>query len=94
MTDIGQFVVRTPGICGGRPCLAGTRLAVSRVAGWYHQGMSAEDIAREHPHLRPAQIHAALAYYFANQAEVDAEIAEEGEAFDRLRHESAAASAA
>jgi uncharacterized protein (DUF433 family) len=94
MTDIGQLVTRTPGVCGGRPCLAGTRVTVSCVAGWYHQGLSAEEIESEHTHLGLGQIHAALAYYFANRDEIDAEIAEEREAFDRLHDQHTASSAA
>jgi hypothetical protein len=36
--------------------------------------MSADDILMALPHLRAAEVHAALAYYFDHQAEVDAEM--------------------
>jgi uncharacterized protein (DUF433 family) len=38
-------------------------------------GWSPEEMHRQHPHLSMAQIHAALAYYYEHQAELDAKIA-------------------
>lgn len=38
---------------------------------------SAEKICEEYPHLRPAEVHAAMAYYYDHRPEIDAEIAEE-----------------
>ena len=37
-------------------------------------GWSPEEMHRQHPHLSMAQIHAALAYYYEHQDEVDADI--------------------
>jgi uncharacterized protein (DUF433 family) len=37
-------------------------------------GWSPEEMHRQHSHLSMAQIHAALAYYYEHQAELDAEI--------------------
>ena len=37
-------------------------------------GSSPEEIHFQHPHLSLAQIHAALAYYYEHQSELDAEI--------------------
>ena len=38
-------------------------------------GWSAEEMHFQHPHLSLAQIHAALAYYYAHQEELDSDIA-------------------
>src|SRR5260370_10329209 len=38
-------------------------------------GWSPEEMHRQHSHLSMAQIHAALAYYYEHQAELDAKIA-------------------
>lgn len=46
-------------------------------------GWSAEEIVRQHPHLLPAEVHAALAYYFDHRAEIDAELAAELAEMDR-----------
>lgn len=37
-------------------------------------GWSADEICRQYPHLLTAEVHAAMAYYFDHQAEIDAEI--------------------
>ena len=38
---------------------------------------SAEKICEEYPHLRPAEVHAAMAYYYDHRDEIDAEVAGE-----------------
>ena len=35
---------------------------------------SADEIHRQHPHLALAEVHAAMGYYYDNQAQIDAEI--------------------
>jgi hypothetical protein len=46
-------------------------------------GWSAEEILRQYPHLKPAEIHAALAYFYDHRSEIEAELAGELEALDR-----------
>ncbi len=84
LTDIGTLIMQTPGICGGRPRVAGTGVSVLRIAGWYKKGYSPEEIADNYGHLSLAQVHAALTYYHANREQIDAELAEEGAEYDRL----------
>jgi len=81
------MIVQTPEICGGRPRIAGTRIAVQRIAGWYTLGWDAEEIVRQYKHLSLAQVHAALAYYFANKEAIDADIAEEEAYIEQLERE-------
>jgi uncharacterized protein (DUF433 family) len=78
--EIGTLIEREPGIRGGRPKIAGTGLTVRRIVGWYKTGMNPEEIALEYPHLTLAQVHAALAYYHANQEEIEADISQEEQA--------------
>jgi uncharacterized protein (DUF433 family) len=73
--EIGSLLTRSPNVRNGRPCVAETRTTVHRIAVWYKMGQSPEEIAADYPHLSIAGIYAALAYYHANQAEVEAEIA-------------------
>ncbi len=74
-TDIGTLIVRSPEIRGGRPRIAGTGVTVHRIVTWYKLGLSPEEIADELPHLTLAQIYAALAYYHANQKEIETDLA-------------------
>jgi len=73
-TEIGSLLTRSADVRRGRPCVAGTRTTVHRIAAWYKMGESPEEIAREYPHLTLAGVYAALAYYHANQAEIEAEL--------------------
>lgn len=50
-------------------------------------GHSPEEIHLQHPHLSLAQVHAAFAFYFDHQAEMDAEIAERHGRAEMLREE-------
>ena len=71
---IKAHIVRTPGVLGGKPRIAGHRIAVQHVVIWHDRmGMSVDDITNEYG-LSPADIHAALAYYHDHQDEINAAI--------------------
>ncbi|MFL5804562.1 MAG: DUF433 domain-containing protein [Roseiflexaceae bacterium] len=71
---IKAHIVRTPGVLGGKPRIAGHRIAVQHVVVWHDRmGMSVDDIANEYG-LSPADIHAALAYYHDHQDEINTAI--------------------
>lgn len=86
-TEIGSLLTRSPEVRQGRPCVAGTHTTVHRIAAWYKLGESPEEIAREFPHLTLAGVYAALAYYHANQAEVEAELAQDAAEEERIETE-------
>ncbi|MEG3876564.1 DUF433 domain-containing protein [Microcoleus sp. herbarium7] len=88
--EIGTLIVRTPGTCGGRPRIAGTRITVENIAIDFNAGMSPQQIIDERPHLTLAQVYAALAYYYANKKQIDAEIAAENAEWERLEADSMA----
>ena len=77
VVDIGTLIERSPEMRKGRPCIAGTGVTVRRIAGWHNLGLSPEEIAARIEHLTLAQIHAALAYYYANREEIDSDIEQE-----------------
>lgn len=55
--------------------IAGTRTSVATIVRYTQMGYDAQAIATEIlPHLTPAQVHSALAYYFEHQEAVDAEM--------------------
>lgn len=84
VTQIGSLIERRAGVHGGRPCLAGTSVSVRRIALLHNAGLIPEEIAREFAHLSLAQIHAALAYYYANREEIDADLEAETRAAEDL----------
>ena len=71
----GPRIVSTPGTCGGKPRVAGTRIKVQHVV-LDHQrgGMSPDEIVSAYPTLTLADVHAALAYYYDNRDAIDADI--------------------
>lgn len=85
--DIGQFIYSRPDFRDGRPHIAGTGMSVRAVAAYYNLGSSADEIAADFPHIPRSHIYAALAYYFANQEAIDAEIASELAEYHRLAEE-------
>ena len=70
-------VAKTPGVCGGRARVEGTRIRVYNVVFLHKEGDSDQKIREAYPDLTPAQIHAALAYYYDNREEIDAELDED-----------------
>ncbi len=76
--EIGSLISRHAEIRGGRPCIAGTSVSVRRIARWHNMGQVPEEIVQTFGgHLSLAQVHAALAYYYANQSEIDADLEED-----------------
>jgi uncharacterized protein (DUF433 family) len=84
ITDIATLIVRSPETCGDRPRITGTRISVQQIAILHKQGLSATNIIAEYKLLNLAQVYAAFAYYYANQEEIEAYMAEEEAEYDRL----------
>jgi uncharacterized protein (DUF433 family) len=86
---LDPMLARSPGVCGGRIRIDGTRITVHRIAVLHSEGQSADDIVATYPHLRLSQVYAALAYYHANKHEIDAELKADGDLYDELRQANA-----
>src|SRR4030095_12683020 len=69
-----SYITRSSAVCGGQPVIAGTRTPVRSIVGYYKLGLSVEEILEGLPHLRPAQVFAALSYYHDHQAEIEQDI--------------------
>jgi uncharacterized protein (DUF433 family) len=62
-------------VWGGKPHIAGHRIAVHDVAAWVAvHGLGPDEVARTW-HLTLGEVHAALSYYYDHQQAIDAEIA-------------------
>ena len=77
------YIISRENIAGNKPIIAGTRTTVSTLIAYYKLGYSAEELAREFPHLSLSQIHDALSYYYEHRELIDKDIDEESE--DNLR---------
>ncbi len=75
-----SYIVMSPNICGGKPRIKGTRMAVQLIVSEYvHWRMSPREILEAHPHLTLAQIHAALSYYYDHRLEMNRKALEDEE---------------
>lgn len=85
--SLDQRIVQTPGVCGGKPRIAGHRITVQNIAIWHDRlGHSADKIAGEY-NLDLADIYAALAYYFSHRESIDASIRESNAFVREMRRE-------
>jgi uncharacterized protein (DUF433 family) len=87
-TLLDSLLVKTPDVCGGRVRIDGTRITVHRIAVLYRQGQHAEDIAQAYPYLTLSQIYTALAYFHANRAEIESELAAADVEYEELKQQS------
>ena len=87
--DIGTMVASAPGIKSGAPHLAGTGVTVRSVARWHQAGLMPEEIVLKFSGVKLEQVHAALAYYFANQQEIDADIRDQEAKADEIEERAA-----
>lgn len=68
-TTTKDHIEANPDKCGGKPCIAGTRIRVWEIYVWHElQGRSAEEIVHDFPQLTLADVHAALAYFWDHEA--------------------------
>lgn len=62
MKSFSSHISIDAGIRFGKPCIKGTRIAVSDILQWLASGMSHEQILEEYPSLANEDILAALAF--------------------------------
>jgi uncharacterized protein (DUF433 family) len=74
-TTIYPYVTTSIDVLHDVPIVEGTRINVRAIAGYYQMGMTVDEILATLAHLRPAQVHSALAYYFDHQQEIDLDLA-------------------
>lgn len=75
-----QHITKTPGVCGGRACIAGHRIRVMDIVVLHEmRGMSPAEIVYQYPGITVADVHAALTYYFDNLDEIKQEFQKDEE---------------
>jgi uncharacterized protein (DUF433 family) len=65
--ELLQRIVSDPQICGGQPCIRGTRIMVATILSGLVEGLSAEQITEHFPSLNVDDIRAAVAFGVATQ---------------------------
>jgi len=62
MNDLLNRISVNPMICGGKPCVRGTRIWVSLLLDFLASGSSMEEILEQYPQLQREDLLAAIAY--------------------------------
>lgn len=87
VATLNSHIEITPGVCGGRPRIAGRRITVQNVVLWHERmGKSVDEIVTEYD-LSLADVHSALAFYFDNRQEIDAAIESDREMVETLKRQ-------
>ena len=80
-----QHIVSTPDVLGGKPRIAGRRIAVQHIVVWHDRlRMTADEIATEYD-LSLADVYTALAYYHDHQDDINAAIRAEEALVSEMR---------
>jgi uncharacterized protein (DUF433 family) len=70
-TSVTQHIQITPGVCGGKPRIAGHRIRVQDIVVWHEMmGLSPDEIIYHHPSITLADVYAALSYYYDHLEEI------------------------
>lgn len=82
-----EHISKTPGVCGGKACIAGTRIRVMDVMIWHEMsGMTPAQIVEQYPTANLAGVHAAIAYYLDHRDEIEGDIRRSHEVEEKYRH--------
>jgi uncharacterized protein (DUF433 family) len=75
-------------ICGGKPCIAGTRIRVQDIYVWHElQSKSADEIVAEFPHLTHADVYAALSYFWDHRETILADMDRGDKAVEEMKQQ-------
>ena len=81
-----KSITKTPDLCGGKACIAGSRVRVMDVVVCYeHLRMTADEIVAAYPGITLSDVHTALAYYFDNLDEIRDDIRRNDELAEKFR---------
>ncbi len=84
-----EHIELTPGVCGGRPRIAGTRIRVQDIYIWHElQGQSADEIVSQFPQLSLGDVHAALTYFFDHRDEIQQQMRADDALVETLQQKS------
>ncbi len=84
LSDLGlsyPHISARPAVMSGRPCIAGTRVRVMDIVAARQAGVTEDELLEYFSSrtLTRSELHAALAYYYDHQDEIDAALALDAE---------------
>ena len=79
-------IEKDPTRASGQAVVAGTRVRVATILTCYRHGMSVEEIVQQYVHLKPADVHDALAYAYDHLDEIEKDLAGDDERTVKARH--------
>lgn len=83
---IMQHITKTPGVCGGRPCIAGHRIRVQDIVVLHEMhGLSPKEIIDEYPGITLADVYAAMTYYYDHEDEIKEEFRQDDELYEWVK---------
>ena len=86
MGIIKPHIEITPGVCGGKPRIAGHRIRVQDIVILHDEmGKSPYEIVNDYPSITLADVYAALVYFMDNIDEIRQDIAEARKLEDEMR---------
>lgn len=62
MKEAAQYISINPTVRFGKPCIIGTRIAISDILQWLASGMTHQEILTDYPSLKEEHIMAALSF--------------------------------
>lgn len=81
-----KHIESVPEKCGGKPCIAGTRIRVWDIyIASEVRGESPDEITAQYPSITLADVHAALAYYWDNREAIDQQMKESDEFVEKMK---------
>lgn len=80
---LGRGIEKTPGVCGGSACIAGTRITVWGLVESKRIGYSEADLLTSYPTISATDIANAWAYAAAFSDEIEAEIKDNDESMNQ-----------
>lgn len=81
-------ITTDPEVCGGRACVAGTRVRVLDVVAAHQAGLGPEEILHEYPSLASVyDVYAALVYWNDHKEEIEAAFGEDDRVAERIQRD-------
>ncbi len=62
MKELASYISIDKEVRFGKPCIKGTRIAISDILGWLASGMTNAEILQDYSHLKEEHIRAALTF--------------------------------